>query len=70
MANVILVDSKEKLESFFQKSYTRPVALLKHSNSCGISAHILSQFDEIDGDIHLLVIQETRGLSALVAERT
>ena len=70
MANVILVDSEEKLESFFQKSYTQPVALLKHSNTCGISAHILSQFDEVEGDIHLLVIQQNRSLSADVAERT
>lgn len=54
MANIILVDSEEKLEC----------------NTCGISAHILSRFDDIDGDIHLLVIQQNRGLSALVAERT
>lgn len=70
MANVILVDSEEKLESLFKKSYTQPVALLKHSNSCGISSHILSQLDEVEGDIHLLIIQQNRSLSTDVAERT
>ena len=69
-ANFIQLDSLAKLDALFEESHTRPVALLKHSDSCGISAHILFQLGEVDGDIHVLVIQENRPLSNVTAERT
>ena len=64
------ITSEEQLDSLFETSHQHPVALLKHSNSCGISADILHQMDKIDGDVNVIVIQEDRGLSNLVAERT
>lgn len=68
-ANLVPLDSAEKLDALLEESYGRPVALLKHSNSCGISADILYQLGRIDGDIHVLTIQQDRPLSASVAER-
>ena len=67
--NLIPLDSSEKLDALFEESHFRPVALLKHSNTCGISADILHQLEQIDGDIHVLTIQLDRPLSASVAER-
>ena len=69
-ANFVEMDSAEKLDSFFEESFRRPVALLKHSDSCGISSHILFLMGEIDADIHVLTIQQNRPLSNSVAERT
>ncbi len=67
--NLIPLDSAEKLDALFERSNQRPVALIKHSNTCGISADILYQLGRIDGDIHVLTIQQNRPLSAFVAER-
>ena len=58
------------LENSFERSFVRPVILFKHSNSCGISAHVFEMTSEIDADIDLIVIQEHRDLSNSVAERT
>ena len=62
--------SEEQLDSLFETSFQRSVALLKHSDTCGISADILYQLGEIDGEINVLVIQEHRDLSNSVAKRT
>lgn len=58
------------LDLLFERSSERPVALFKHSNSCGISAHVLEMVEEVDGDVFVLVIQEHRDLSAEIATRT
>ena len=58
------------LENLFESSFVRPVILFKHSNSCGISAHVFEMTSEIDADIDLIVIQDHRDLSNSVAERT
>lgn len=70
MAIINKVDTAEKLDAVFDASYRGPVILFKHSNRCGISAHVLEMAMEIDGEINLLVIQENRDLSADVARRT
>lgn len=62
--------SREQLDSLFATSFQHPVALLKHSDTCGISGDILYQLGEIDGEINVLVIQEHRDLSNSVAQRT
>ena len=58
------------LENLFESSFVRPVILFKHSNSCGISAHVFEMTSEMDADIDLIVIQDHRDLSNSVAERT
>ena len=67
---IVEITSKEQLDSLFKDSFTHPVALLKHSNSCGISADIYYQFGDIDGIVNVIVIQEHRDLSNLAAEMT
>ena len=68
-ATLTLITSAEELNSLIDESYKHPIVLFKHSNSCGISADILHQLGEIDGDINVVVIQENRPLSNLIAER-
>lgn len=70
MANFVEIDSIEKLDSLFAASVARPVVLFKHSNSCGISAHIRYLLEEIDGDIHTVTVQLNREVSSDIAERT
>src|SRR5688572_67151 len=70
MAVINKVDTSDKLDAVFDRSYTEPVILFKHSSTCGISAHALEMAMEIDAEINLLVIQQNRELSREVAERT
>jgi bacillithiol system protein YtxJ len=64
------IETAEELEALFVESYEHPIALLKHSNSCGISSHVMYMFDEIDAVVNVIVIQEHRDLSNEVAIRT
>jgi bacillithiol system protein YtxJ len=70
MATINKVDSFEKLDAVFERSYREPVVLFKHSNACGISSHVLEMVSEIDGELNLIVIQQNRDLSNEVAART
>lgn len=70
MAIINKVDSVEKLEAVFARSYRVPSILIKHSNACGISSHVLELVSGIEGEINVVVIQENRSLSKEVAERT
>ena len=70
MAVINKVDSIEELDALFERSKTEPVVLFKHSNSCGISSHVLEMASEIDGGLNVIVIQENRPLSNEVAVRT
>ena len=63
------VDTLAKLDALISESYTHPVFLFKHSNSCGISAHIKFQLSSLDTDIHVIVVQESRPVSNAVAEK-
>ena len=47
-ANFKYIDTAEKLDAVFAESYERPVALLKHSNSCGISSHTMYLINNSD----------------------
>ncbi|MEQ1643396.1 MAG: bacillithiol system redox-active protein YtxJ [Pyrinomonadaceae bacterium] len=70
-ANFKYIDTAEKLDAVFAESYVRPVALLKHSNSCGISSHTMYMIDEADAiEMNVIVIQEHRDLSNEVEMRT
>jgi bacillithiol system protein YtxJ len=70
MAVINKVDSIEKLDALFERSRSGPVVLFKHSNSCGISSHILETVQDIEAELNLIVIQENRALSNEVAVRT
>lgn len=70
MANFITLDSVEQLESLFQQSHAEPVILFKHSNSCGISSGVFNEVSLVNGDINLIVVQNARNVSNLIAERT
>lgn len=69
-ANFVKIESLEQLDALFETSFTEPVALLKHSNSCGISSHVLEMVSEAEGTINVVVIQENRPISNEIAVRT
>lgn len=54
----------------FKASFEHPVALIKHSSTCGISLDTYYQLGEIDGVVNIIVIQEHRDLSDLAAKMT
>ena len=68
-ARFFTLDSLDKLDALFAESAAHPVVLFKHSNSCGISAHIKYQLNPLDAEIHVIVVQESRPVSNAVAER-
>ena len=70
MANFITLDSEERLESLFVASHAKPVILFKHSNSCGISRGVFNEVSQINGEVNLIVVQDARNVSNLLAERT
>ncbi len=68
-ANFIEITSNEQLDALFRDSFAHPVALIKHSNTCGISSNVMYDLKQIDADINVIVIQQHRDLSNDVAER-
>ena len=69
-ANFVKIESLEQLDALFESSFNEPVALLKHSNSCGISSHVLEMVSETEGTVNVVVIQQQRSISNEIAERT
>ena len=69
-ANFVYIDTLEQLDGLFERSNRIPVALLKHSDSCGISSHILEMAAEVDGTVNVIVIQQHRDISNALAEKT
>ena len=65
----INLDTIDKLDALIAGSSDRRVFIFKHSDTCGISAHILEQLNDIDGDINILVVQHDRDVSNAVVER-
>ena len=63
------ITSEEQLDALFEDSRHHAVALLKHSNTCGISANVMYDLREIDAEINVIVIQQNRDLSNAVAIR-
>lgn len=64
------INTVEDLDAVFAESYDHPVALLKHSNTCGISSHVMFLIEETDVVVNVIVIQEHRDLSNEVEIRT
>lgn len=69
-AKLVKIESLEQLDALFESSFATPIALLKHSNSCGISSHVLEMLSEIEVTVNVIVVQEHRQLSNEVAMRT
>ena len=65
----IRVSSIDRLDELFAESHTRPVALFKHSNSCGISFDIYEQLTAVKGEINVVVVQQDREISNAIADR-
>lgn len=66
---LISIDSIEKLDALIAESHARPVFLFKHSDTCGISADILEQLAAINGDVHIIIVQNDRAVSNSTAEK-
>ncbi len=69
-ANFITLDSLEKLDELVAASHDKPVILFKHSNNCGISSGVYREVSDVDADINLVIVQNARSVSDLIAERT
>lgn len=69
-ANFINVDSIDRLDRLFEESFERPIVLLKHSNTCGISAGVYREVGFVATDVNVVVIQTHRDLSNAIAART
>lgn len=74
MAQLTDLHSRESVEQLLMRSQEGPVALLKHSSSCGLSARGHAQFkaleEEEDLPLYRVVVQRDRDLSNHIAERT
>ena len=70
MANFITIDSEEGLESLFRASHAKPVILFKHSKTCGISNGVFNEVSQVNNDINLIIVQNARNVSNIIAERT
>lgn len=64
------IESPEQLENLFQKSADAPVILFKHSVTCPISSNVFNEVSDVDADINLVIMQEARNISNLIAEKT
>jgi bacillithiol system protein YtxJ len=70
-ASINYIRSLEQLDTVFSASFQRLNIVLKHSSSCGISAHILHQLTgSLDHEINVIVVQTERDLSNHMAEMT
>ena len=69
-ANFINVDSIDSLDRLFQQSFERPVVLLKHSTTCGISSGVYREVGLVASDVNVVVIQTHRDISNAIAVRT
>ena len=68
-SNFIRIDTSEKLDALIAESTIRPVFLFKHSNTCGISLDMLEQLEAVNGDVHVVTVQNSRALSNSIAQK-
>ena len=69
-AKIVYIETAEQLDELFERSYREPVAIFKHSDTCGISADMLYQTAAVEGEFNVVVIQQHRPLSNEIADRT
>ncbi|MEP6850233.1 MAG: bacillithiol system redox-active protein YtxJ [Acidobacteriota bacterium] len=63
------VTTAAELDEVFSESFTRPVLLFKHSDTCGISMDVLERVSAVIEDIRLVVVQDDRDISNAIAQR-
>jgi bacillithiol system protein YtxJ len=67
--NLRKVRSLAELDDLFAASFKYPVVIFKHSNACGTSAFVLAQMSAVNGDVNMVIVQESRPISDAVTER-
>jgi bacillithiol system protein YtxJ len=69
-ANFINLDSIDSLDRLFAESFDRPVVLLKHSATCGISSGVFREVSLVAADVNVVVVQSHRDISNAISART
>jgi bacillithiol system protein YtxJ len=69
-ANFIKVETIDVLDHLFEQSFDRPIVLLKHSTTCGISSGVYREVSQLAADVNIVVIQTHRDISNAIASRT
>ena len=69
-ANFVSVGTLDRLEDLFTRSHSEPVILFKHSSTCGISAGVYHEVEQVDAEVNLIVVQTEREVSDAIAQRT
>ncbi|HEX8721750.1 MAG TPA: bacillithiol system redox-active protein YtxJ [Pyrinomonadaceae bacterium] len=64
------VSDDAALEQLFARSHEEPVLLFKHSTACPISARAYKQMEGVKTPVSIVVVQQSRGVSRAVEERT
>jgi bacillithiol system protein YtxJ len=74
MANVTELQTLQDFEQLLEASHERPVALLKHSIACPVSAQGQAAFVRVDGPeapgLYAVVVQYAREVSNHIAAHT
>lgn len=73
MASVRELRALSDVDALLEASHAQPVALLKHSIACSLSARGRQEFARLDGEgdppLYTVIVQYAREASAYVAER-
>lgn len=70
MAEIVELDSLDKLEDLMTRSADSPVLIIKHSATCGISAGVYNRLNNLDAEINLVTVQYNRDVSNAIEEQT
>ncbi|HKP45331.1 MAG TPA: bacillithiol system redox-active protein YtxJ [Pyrinomonadaceae bacterium] len=63
------ITDSETLDALIDGSKERPIVIFKHSLTCPISASAYDQMSRHDGQVALIEVQNSRGLSAAIENR-
>jgi bacillithiol system protein YtxJ len=69
-APFVSVTDMQQLEELFKLSQKKPVVIFKHSTTCPISAAAYQQMEQMQDEVSLIVVQQSRDLSLEIEERT
>ncbi|MGI8494355.1 MAG: bacillithiol system redox-active protein YtxJ [Pyrinomonadaceae bacterium] len=64
------IKSVEELNEVFAQSKEKPVVLFKHSLTCPISAGVYEVVRNVEGEVHIVIMQNAREVSNEIAART
>lgn len=70
MAKFKSIATNDALDELFERSFDEPVIIFKHSNSCGISSHVMEIVDGVGNEINFVVVQDDRDISNEISNRT